>query len=340
MIETGLGPQKTCVTGFGLLRKFGGNRQGTVAVVAALCVLPLLIIGAGGLDYARASRVRSALQSATDAAALAAARLGEVDAAEINAVANRFMAANAGPVSDVQGLSLSISKTTTGVKIVADGYVNPHFLKMIGVDRLGVGVTSEAETDPGDLEIALALDNTGSMRPYMADLRTAASDLVNTIFDATRNSTKLRIAIVSVCRRGQYRQWRPAARLDGQQRRRAVARRGVRMAVGCHTEWLRDVARRRRWWRRRTWHRHGRDRPIRRVATAGAQFRGFSARSRGDIDGKGQRPHGAFGLHHDHVARLPVPGQSGESLNRLICSTEFAIPRGRGVSNPGPSPTT
>lgn len=167
-----------------------------MAIISAMMILPLIAIAAVGVDFARASRVRSALQSATDAAALAAARLGEASTDEIQAVANKFLAANSRATADVQGLTLSITKTAAGVKIIADGYVSPHFLKIIGKERLEVGVTSEAETDPGDLEIALALDNTGSMRPYMADLKTAASDLINTIFDATRSSTKLRIAIV------------------------------------------------------------------------------------------------------------------------------------------------
>ncbi|MFM9941440.1 MAG: pilus assembly protein TadG-related protein [Hyphomicrobiaceae bacterium] len=182
--------------GVELKQRFSTNRQGTVALIVALMILPLTAMAAVGVDYARAARVRSALQSATDAAVLAAARLGEVDETEIRDVANKFMAANSRTISDLRGMTLAINKTSTGVQIVADGYVFPHFLQIVGLERMEVGVTSTAEIDPGDIEIVLALDNTGSMRNYMGDLKTAASDLVNTMFDATRNSTKLRMAIV------------------------------------------------------------------------------------------------------------------------------------------------
>lgn len=175
---------------------FARNERGTVAMLCAFAIIPMVGMIAIGLDYARAQRVKFGLQAAADAAVIAAARLGDAEDSEIQAVANRFMEVNGAHGREVQALSVVINKTATGVRLSADGHVNPRFLQVIGISRVEVGVSAEAEIDPGDLEIALALDNTGSMRGYMGDLKTAAKDLVNTIFDATRSSTKLKIAVV------------------------------------------------------------------------------------------------------------------------------------------------
>ncbi len=177
-------------------RSFASDRRGTIAILAAFAIFPLVGAVAIALDYSRAFRAHSALQSAIDAAALSAARLGNVSTGQINTAATAFFEANGGRARNIDGLNLSILKTPTGVKIEAAGTVKPYFLPVIGINTVDVSAVAEAATDPGDLEIVLALDNTGSMRGYMGDLKTASRDLVNAMFDATNNSSKLKIGIV------------------------------------------------------------------------------------------------------------------------------------------------
>ena len=55
-----------------LLKGFSRDTRGTVVVMGALSLVPLLGMAGVALDYGRGLRAQSSLQSATDAAALAA----------------------------------------------------------------------------------------------------------------------------------------------------------------------------------------------------------------------------------------------------------------------------
>jgi Flp pilus assembly protein TadG len=60
-------------------KTIGSDARGNVAVITALCAVPLMAAGGLAIDYANASFVRSFLQAEADAAALAAAAGGPSD---------------------------------------------------------------------------------------------------------------------------------------------------------------------------------------------------------------------------------------------------------------------
>jgi hypothetical protein len=70
--------------------------------------------------------------------------------------------------------------------------------RVLGVDDLPVSVTSEAVRSTGKIELALVLDNTGSMsrNNKIGKLRTAAADLVDSLAKAAKDPKDLKIALV------------------------------------------------------------------------------------------------------------------------------------------------
>jgi len=172
-------------------RRFARDGQGNVAVIFAL-VLPLLImITLGGVDISRASTVKMNLQDALDAATLAAARSQFVEDDEITEVGLAALQANLAPFQDIILLADQTTftlDTETGA-VVADAAVNvstlvanivlPPYGQILD-DQLPVRAHSEVLRSNNRIEVALVLDNTGSMSgTKLANTKAAAIDLIN-----------------------------------------------------------------------------------------------------------------------------------------------------------------
>jgi Flp pilus assembly protein TadG len=172
-------------------RRFAQETAGNVAVIFAL-VLPLLImITLGGVDVSRATTVKMNLQDALDAATLAAARSQFTDDARITEVGLNSLRANLAPFSDIQLLegqtSFHLNPATGAVEadarvsvdtLVADIVLPPYGAVLD--DRLPVRARSEVLRSNNRIEVALVLDNTGSMAgAKLTNTKAAAIDLIN-----------------------------------------------------------------------------------------------------------------------------------------------------------------
>ena len=73
-------------------------------------------------------------------------------------------------------------------------------MRLANIDHVDVGASTTVLVGMGTAEVALALDNSGSMAgSKIAALKTAASDLVDTLFAAAQNSPEtdpIKIAVV------------------------------------------------------------------------------------------------------------------------------------------------
>ena len=80
----------------------------------------------------------------------------------------------------------------------ASGKVQTTVARVLGIDEVPIGVTSQAVRSLGKIELALVLDNTGSMNTgsKLADLKNAANALVDQLVAATGNPADLKIALV------------------------------------------------------------------------------------------------------------------------------------------------
>jgi Flp pilus assembly protein TadG len=147
------------------------------------------------IDYGAASSARAQMAQASDAAALAAAKAPVTTLAERQKIAEDVFRANMGKKA-VQGLSIKVKEIASGVRVDASADVKTQFMSMFGFQTMPVGVFSEVARGEGFVEVALVLDNTGSMSNDMVALRTASTNFVNTIFAGGGASDSLRVGVV------------------------------------------------------------------------------------------------------------------------------------------------
>ncbi len=185
-------------------------QRGNVAVLFALLLIPLCAVGALAIDYGRAISVRSQLQHAADAAALSALTSsgpnekskgkgkgkGKKNNNALKERAQAFFDSNKNRLYNVKISKVTKTPTDDGVIVNVEASLPTTLAAVIGINEIKLDVTSEAKASTSDIEIALVLDNTGSMRNVMGDLRTAAKDLVNVVFDNSGPSSGLKVAIV------------------------------------------------------------------------------------------------------------------------------------------------
>jgi Flp pilus assembly protein TadG len=102
----------------GVLRRFGRDTQGNVALLFGLMAVPLVLASGVGIDYARAASIRTSLQSTVDSAALAGASvyLDPGSAAAGQAVASSYVTKGTAPI---------LSQITLGTPVVTAGTQSP-----------------------------------------------------------------------------------------------------------------------------------------------------------------------------------------------------------------------
>ncbi len=185
-----------------MLKRFKKDERGNFAVIAAVSLLPVMALISAAIDYSQISRHSANLQQALDAAALATAKkLGTLTTTEqLESYSEAFFLANIGSLdpqdvtfqydtdNSVDGNTIHLSanyeysmffrgqlKDTNGVSLFS------------AVHNVSIDSTVKAGNDT--LEIAMVLDNSGSMRnDRIATAKTAATALVNQIHTAMAGS--------------------------------------------------------------------------------------------------------------------------------------------------------
>jgi Flp pilus assembly protein TadG len=160
-----------------LITAFRSNRRGNVAIITGLAALPLLAAVGCAIDYSYASMIKTKLQAAADAAALAtvsnnspivvAAKgmSGDGAVSSGSTYAQNFFNADTTAFS---GVTNSATVTKSGMVVTADvtfSYPVPtFFMKVLGFKNVTVSGSSTASfTLPTYIDFYLMLDVSGSM---------------------------------------------------------------------------------------------------------------------------------------------------------------------------------
>ena len=170
--------------------RFACSRRGNVAMMFAVALPILVMVSFGAVDIHQASKVKANLQDALDAAALAAARSKYTDNDNLNRIGMDALKANM-PAYFKEGGADTASFELQGNTILADARVNvkvlvanivlPPYGKLMD-DYLPVGSHSEVLRASRDVEVAMALDITGSMEGQpLIDLKAAANELIDIV---------------------------------------------------------------------------------------------------------------------------------------------------------------
>ncbi len=185
------------------LSKFLKAANGNVAITFAIAGVPMIMAGGVALDYGKASHTQSLLQQAVDDAALAAWASDSNSLHELSKTVKHYLIENG--VNEALAGKVKIKmirKGDTKFTLIAKGRIESNFMGMLGFDKMKIKATSTVVRDFGNIEVALVLDNTGSMAAdgKLASLKKAAKVMVNELHDKKGSSTDLKFAIVPFSR--------------------------------------------------------------------------------------------------------------------------------------------
>ncbi len=178
---------------------FGRDKNGNIAMIFALSLIPVMGAVGLGIDYLRASDAETTMQAASDTAALAAA-------IDLTLTYQQKKDRAVGAVQAAMQLKPWINYDPSGIDltITADGAHTVSFpatmdtsiIAVLGYQTMNLSTTATALAGSDkSLEIALALDNTGSMVNDMTSLKSAASSFVTTLFQKAPKG-KLKVGLV------------------------------------------------------------------------------------------------------------------------------------------------
>ena len=166
------------------LNRFVGDERGAMLVFALMMFILMLAIGGLAVDVMRHEALRTKLQSTTDRAVLAAASLDQ--SADPEGVVDDYFA-KAGMsdmlVSRTAVTGLGFREVDAQTAAIQDNL----FMRMIGIDTLGVQAQGAAEESISKIEVSLVLDISSSMNSNnrLINLRPAAVDFVDMLIGDT-----------------------------------------------------------------------------------------------------------------------------------------------------------
>jgi Flp pilus assembly protein TadG len=183
------------------LLRFCQDRRGGVAPMFALAIIPVFGLVGAAVDYSRANSVRTGMQSAIDATALAMAKLAPtLTAAQLQTQTSAYFNAMFNH-PEAKNLVITPTYTTAGgsqLVVSVSGSVDTSFMKIMGFSSLNIGSTSTVKWGNSRLRVALVLDNTGSMSEdnKIGALKTATNSLLTQLHNAATNSADVYVSII------------------------------------------------------------------------------------------------------------------------------------------------
>ncbi len=180
-----------------MFKPFFKDARGSIGIGMALGLTAMMGAVSGTLDYSRMTNVRASLAAAVDAAALAGA---QAPAADLTRTARQVFDANFREQSAVTAFSATLvtAGDVTSVRVEATATVRMTLAQAIGYTTAPVRSFSEVTVgNDSDVQMALVLDVTLSMAGTKMDsLKSAATDMVNTLFDKLKRSNQIKMAVV------------------------------------------------------------------------------------------------------------------------------------------------
>ncbi len=182
-----------------LLRRLARDRRGALSPIFGLMIVPLAVASGVAVDVGRAVSSRNDLQDAVDSTALALAHLPtSTSQATLQADATTWMGAeiddkNMGP------LTITVTPGTGQLTVSAASQIPTTISAIAGVSAIPITATSTVKWGLSHVELALVLDNTGSMSQNnkLPTLVSAATSLVDTLSStAGSDPSALKISVV------------------------------------------------------------------------------------------------------------------------------------------------
>jgi Mg-chelatase subunit ChlD len=182
-----------------LIRRFAEDHSAATAMLFGVCIIPVMASVGAAVDYARAANVRTGLQMAVDATALLMARefgpeTGGQSDTRLAEFARKAFAANFQRKDGKLGI-VSAERVGKAIRVSADATVKTSIMAIFHIDTIKVAATGEVGWSPTPIDLALVLDNTGSMAESgkMVELKKALNEMLR---DLEPYKQSIRISIV------------------------------------------------------------------------------------------------------------------------------------------------
>ena len=195
------------------IKNFSSDARGSVMITFGLIFFAITLASGVAIDYGRIHHAHSRLAAAAAAAAIAAGKAlldGRNTDDDVKRIAEQFFKANI-PDDDngyakVSNVTAVIDRNTNSVTINLASQVEMTVMKIAGYEHVDLPVTSVATFNQHDIELAVALDLTGSM----CNGGGGAPCYTGPKIDALKNATK---DMVDICCRMKVRPTRCASAL-------------------------------------------------------------------------------------------------------------------------------
>ena len=183
--------------------RFARDERGVTAVIFGIMFTFLFLVAAVAVDYSRASKEIMEQQQALDAAVLAASNdLGLPDqdtAGQARAV--KFFEANMPPGTTAH-ITVALDDdagevTGTAQNAMPTTLFRSRVLGQARRDQINLGTSARVVKGNGTIEVALVVDNSGSMAgTKIAALKSAATNLVSVVFTGAEGTDKVKVGVV------------------------------------------------------------------------------------------------------------------------------------------------
>lgn len=191
-----------------LVTRLGRDERGAIAVQFALLLIPIAILTFGLIDLSRTSVQKRQLQDALDAATLMAARSTATTDAALDTVGDAaFQAEMTGLGVPLTGANstFALGPNNTVVGSVKNVSIKPIISNLWSTGDANVSAGSTVMRSVNKLEVALVLDNTGSMGSTLNSgtkkidaLITASKSLVDVLAAAAARASETDAVKISV----------------------------------------------------------------------------------------------------------------------------------------------
>jgi Flp pilus assembly protein TadG len=180
------------------------DQRGGVAITFALLATGLFGAIALAVDLARGQTLANRVSNALDVAAIAGAKSldrGDDDA-QVQVTAEAFFNAQMTNMRihnvTLSSLRVTIDKNKGSVSTSIDADMGTTFGAIIGKNKVELAKSSSVIYKARDVELAMALDVTGSMNDgtKLADMRSAAKDVLDSLFSEAKDDKSVRVALI------------------------------------------------------------------------------------------------------------------------------------------------
>lgn len=179
------------------LKAFRKDRRGSIAQMAAVSAIPMLICVGVAVDTVRVSYTSQKLASTLDAAALAAAGADQsLSKAEVKALAKKYVESNFVDPDQIAILDFDIINTDEKIVVKGTARVKTALMMLAQVNYVDVKLSSEVVKSGSNVEVSLVLDNTTSMSSNMTDLKNAAKKFIDKVVTTSQTPYYSKVAII------------------------------------------------------------------------------------------------------------------------------------------------